>query len=178
MIVATETTTGTAHHASSGGFPPFDTSTFASQFFWLAITFAFLFVVMWRVAGPRIGGAIAARKGKVTGDLAAAEAHRKEAEAAQAAYEQALVEARNRAHAMAEENRKRVHGEIDAAKAAADADAHKATAAAEARIQSTRESALTQIAKTAEDAAIAIVAHLTGETVAPEDARAALGRIN
>ena len=162
----------------SGGFPPFDTTTFPSQIFWLTITFAFLFVVLWRVAGPRIGGAIAARKNQVTGDLGQAQAHRKDAEAAQAAYEAALAEARKRAQALADENRKRINGEIDAAKAAAEADAHKATADAEARIRATRESALAQVAKSAEEAAIAIVAHLTGETVAAEDARAALGRIN
>jgi len=167
-----------AETAKSAGFPPFDTTTFPSQFFWLAITFTFLLLIVWRIAAPRIGGALAARKGQVTGDLAAAEAHRKDAEAAQAHYEQALAEARKRAHALAEENRKRIHGEIDAAKAKADADAQKATTDAEARIQSTRESALAQVAKSAEEAAIAIVAHLTGETVAPEEARAALGRTN
>jgi F-type H+-transporting ATPase subunit b len=176
--VASELRTGTAHPAQNGGFPPFKVETFPSQLFWLAITFAALFVVLWRFAGPRIVGAIAARRGQVTSDLAAAEAHRKESEAAQAHYEQALSDARNRAHALAEENRKRIHGEIDAAKAKADADAHKTMADAEARIQETRESALAQVAKTAEEAAIAIVAHLTGDTVAPEDARAALGRIN
>ena len=169
-------TTGTA--APSGGFPPFRTETFENQIFWLAITFAFLFVVLWRVAGPRIGGAIAARRGKMEGDLAQAQAHRKDAEAAQAHYEQALSEARARAHSLAEENRKRIHGEIDSAKAKAEADAHKTTADAEARIQTMRQSALVEVAKTAEEAAIAIVQRLTGETVAPEDARAALGRIN
>jgi F-type H+-transporting ATPase subunit b len=172
------TTTGTAQPAKGAGFPPFRTETFESQIFWLAITFTFLFVVLWRVAGPRIGGAIAARKGKVMGDLATAEAHRRDAEAAQATYEAALAEARNRAHTLAEENRKRIQVEIDTAKAAAEADAQKATAEADAKIRTTRESALAQVAKAAEEAAIAIVAHLTGETVSPDDARAALGRIN
>jgi len=172
------TTSGTAHPAGGASFPPFRMETFENQFFWLAITFTFLFVVLWRVAGPRIGGAIAARKGKVAGDLAEAEAHRKDAQAAQAAYEAALAEARNRAHMLAEENRKRIGDEIEAAKAAADADAHEATAAAESRIQATRTSALAQVAKSAEEAAIAIVAHLTGEAVSSEDARAALGPIN
>ncbi|HTW34465.1 MAG TPA: hypothetical protein VMD53_07600 [Rhizomicrobium sp.] len=162
----------------SGGFPPFDVTTFPNQFLWLTITFAFLFVILWRVAGPRIGGAIAARKGQVESDLKQAESHRKDAEAAQVHYEQALSDARNRAHALAEENRKRIHGEIDAAKAKADADAQKTTADAEARILQTRDSALAQVARSAEEAAIAIVQHLTGETVAPEDARAALGRLN
>ena len=55
-----------------GGFPPFDTSTFPSQFFWLAITFAFLFTVVWRVAGPRINGAITNRRGTINGAIAEA----------------------------------------------------------------------------------------------------------
>jgi F-type H+-transporting ATPase subunit b len=176
--VSEHATTGTAHPARGAGFPPFRTETFESQLFWLAITFTFLFVVLWRVAGPRIAGAIAARRNRVTGDLAEAEAHRKDAQAAQASYEAALAEARSRAHVLAEENRKRIGEEIEGAKAAADADALKATAAAESRIQATRTSALARVAKSAEEAAIAIVAHLTGETVSPEDARAALGPIN
>jgi F-type H+-transporting ATPase subunit b len=172
------TTTGTTQPQKGAGFPPFRTETFESQIFWLAITFTFLFVVLWRVAGPRIGGAIAARAGQVKGDLEQAETHRKDAEAAQAHYEQQLSEARKRAHAVAEENRQRVHGEIDAAKARAEDAAQKTTAEAETRIEATQASALAQVAKTAEEAAIAIVAHITGETVSPEDARAALGRAN
>jgi len=170
--------TGTAQPAHSGGFPPFDTRTFQGQSIWLAITFAFLFVVLWRVAGPRIGGAIAARRDRISADLAQAETHRKDAQAAQAAYEAALAQARKRAQVFADENRKRVQSEIDAAKEAAETDAQQATTAAEAGIAATRKDALAQVAKTAEDAAIAIVAHLTGDTVSPADARAALANVN
>lgn len=164
--------------AKGGGFPPFDTTTYPSQMVWLAITFAILFVVLWRIVGPRIGGAIAMRKDRVAGDLAQAEAHRKEAEAAQSAYETALTEARKRAHALAEENRNRIHGEIDAAKASAETDAQKAMTEAEARIQATHKDALARVAGAAEEATIAIVAHLTGETVSPAEARTALGTVN
>jgi F-type H+-transporting ATPase subunit b len=79
---------------------------------------------------------------------------------------------------MADENRKRINDEIDAAKAAAEDDAHKQTADAEARIRATRQGALAQVAASAEDAAIAIVAHLTGETVSPAEAHAAVGAVN
>jgi len=178
LIVDQHVTTATTQTAKGGGFPPFDTSTFPNQFFWLAITFTILFVVLWRVAGPRISGAIATRKDKISGDLAQAERHKKDAQAAQAAYEEALAAARKRAHALAEENRKRVQGEIEAAKAAADADANKHAAEADARIQVSRQSALVQVAATAEEAAIAIVARLTGETVTSSDARTALGPVS
>ena len=86
------TTEQPASHEGSGGFPPFDTTTFPSQIFWLVVTFAFLFVVVWRVAGPRINGVITVRRNKINGDIAEAQKHRGDAEAASAAYQTALAQ--------------------------------------------------------------------------------------
>jgi F-type H+-transporting ATPase subunit b len=157
-----------------GGFPPFKTETFPSQLFWLAITFSILFVVLWRVAGPRIQGVIAERRKHIASDIGAAEKHRREAEEASAAYQAALGAARLRAQGVAEENRKRIAAEVERAKALADAEAQKATSAAEARIAQARNEAKGHVAKAAQDAAIEIVARLTGEAVSPEDAAAAV----
>ena len=168
------TTEHPAPKEGSGGFPPFDTSTFPSQIFWLVVTFAFLFVVVWRVAGPRISGVITTRRNKINGDIAEAQKHRSDAEAASAAYQTALAGARARANAHADEARKRIAGEIDNAKADADARAHEATAKAEASIQAMRAEARTSMTNAARDAAIEIVARLTGETVSAEDAAAAV----
>ena len=84
MAEETPHTATTEAPKQEGGFPPFDTTTFPSQFFWLAITFAFLFTVMWRVAGPRINGAITNRRGMINGAIAEAGRARADAEAAQA----------------------------------------------------------------------------------------------
>jgi F-type H+-transporting ATPase subunit b len=169
------TTATTQAPKKEGGFPPFDTSTFPSQFFWLAITFAFLFTVLWRVAGPRINGAITNRRGAINGAIAQAGKARGDAEAAQAAYETALAGARARANALAEETRQRLNAEIAKAKAEADASAHVAMAAADSRIAQTRETAKTAVTAAARDAAIAIVERLTGDKVSAEDAAAAIG---
>src|SRR5579864_746338 len=90
---------------NGGGFPPFDTTTFPSQLFWLVVTFACLFTVLWRMAGPRINGVITARRGAINGDIEAAQRARGDAEKAGLAYQTALAGARARAQAMAEENR-------------------------------------------------------------------------
>src|SRR5580658_2307188 len=103
--MADTSTTTTTEAPSKSSFPPFDQTTFPSQMFWLTITFAFLFVVLWRIAGPRINGVITLRRGTINGDIQAAQKARAEAEAAGAAYETALAGARKRAGAMAEENR-------------------------------------------------------------------------
>ncbi len=52
----TTTTASTQGPQKPAGFPPFDTATFPSQIFWLVVSFAVLFVVLWRIAGPRING--------------------------------------------------------------------------------------------------------------------------
>ena len=169
-----ESTEQPASHEGSGGFPPFDTTTFPTQFFWLVVTFAFLFLVLWRVAGPRINGVITTRRNKINGDIEAAQKARGDAEAASAAYQTALAAARAKANAHAEETRKRIGAEIDKAKADAEAKAHDATAAAEARIQTMRVEARTSMTKAAQDAVVEIVVRLTGETVSAEDAAAAV----
>ena len=80
-------TAATTEAPHQGGFPPFDTTTFPSQLFWLTVTFAFLFTVMWRVAGPRINQAITSRRGAINGAIAEASKARADAEAAQGQYE-------------------------------------------------------------------------------------------
>ena len=65
---------------------------------------------MSRVALPRIGSILEERDNRIAGDLAEAGRLKEESDAAIAAYEQALAEARQNAHAIAQKAR-------DAAKA-------------------------------------------------------------
>jgi F-type H+-transporting ATPase subunit b len=168
------TTASTRAPEKNGAFPPFDTTTFPSQIFWLVVTFAFLFLVLWRVAGPRINGVITSRRGAINADIAAAQKARSDAEGASAAYQAALSGARARASAMADENRQKLNAEIAKAKADADAEAAGAMAKAQARIAATQDAARSHVIKAAEEAAIVIVARLTGETVSAADAAAAV----
>jgi F-type H+-transporting ATPase subunit b len=168
------TTTTAVPHKHEGGFPPFDTTTFPSQIFWLVITFGFLFVVLWRVAGPRINAVITTRRNQINADIAAAQKGRSEAEAAQVAYQTALAGARARANTLAEESRKVINSEIEKARHDADAMAAAEIDKAESRIAASRGEARTHVANAARDAAVAIVARLTGETVTADEAAAAV----
>ena len=174
MAAGTTATTQVPAKHEGAGFPPFKTETFPSQIFWLVITFSFLFVVLWRVAGPGIKSVLVTRRAQIEGDLATAQRHRADAEGASAAYQSALATARGRAQAHAEENRKRLTAEIEKAKQEADAAAQSDVAEAEARIAASRTEARTHVAKAAQDAAIEIVARLTGDTVAADEAASAV----
>ena len=155
-------------------FPPFATNTFPSQIFWLAITFAILLVVMWRIVVPRIGGTIADRKARIASELGRAEEDRKRAETAWSTYQTTLVEARQRARVVTEENRTKVATETERAETAADEAAQADIAKAEADLARLRAEGKGSILAAAQEAAIDIVARLTGETVSAEDAGAAV----
>ena len=74
----------------SGGkpaFPPFAKETFASQILWLVITFVALYLLISRIAIPRINGIFEDRSKRIEGDFADAQRAKDESEAALAAYE-------------------------------------------------------------------------------------------
>jgi F-type H+-transporting ATPase subunit b len=171
--MAEPTHTGTTADAN-GGFPPFKTVTFPGQVFWLVITFAVLLVIMWRFVVPRIGGTLADRKSRIAAELARAEEDRKRAETAWSTYQSTLVEARQRARTVTEQNRAQVVAETERSEAVADEAAQAEIAQAEARLVKLREEAKGHIATAARDAAVDIVARLTGERVAPDEAARAV----
>ncbi|MBN2752193.1 MAG: F0F1 ATP synthase subunit B', partial [Rhodospirillaceae bacterium] len=79
--------------------PQFDPTSFPSQLFWLATTFIALYVLMSKVALPRIGDILEERQKRISDDLDMAERLKTETEAAIAVYEKALSDARVTAQA-------------------------------------------------------------------------------
>ncbi len=75
--------------------PQLDYTTFPTQLVWLLITFVALYAVLSLVAIPRIGAVLEERQRRISDDLGRATALKAEADAAMAAYEKAMVEARN-----------------------------------------------------------------------------------
>ena len=167
--MATNTNTEVPHKAP---FPPFQKETFASQLVWLAITFVALYLLISRVAVPRIGGIIDERAKRIEGDFAAAQRMKDESEAALAAYEKSLAEARNRAQAISAEIRDKLHAEAEERRKALEAKLNAQLAEAEKQIAATKASAMTNVRGIAVDAAPAIVERLIG-TAPPAPAVAA-----
>ena len=91
--MATETTTAEAV-AEAPGMPQLDFTTFPNQMFWLVVTLVIIYLVLARVALPRIAGILADRAGTISGDIAAAEELKQRAVEAEEAYLKALAEAR------------------------------------------------------------------------------------
>jgi F-type H+-transporting ATPase subunit b len=162
-------TASTEHPAQSGhgGFPPFQSQTFASQLVWLAIAFVLLYVLMARLALPRVGSIIESRQKRIEGDLADASRLKGESDAAVAAYEKALADARNRAQAIANETRERQAADAEARRKTLENELNTKLAEAEKTIAGTKQAAMGNVRGIAEDATRAIVERLIGQ--APND---------
>lgn len=149
---------------SEVGFPPFDSSTFPSQLLWLAITFGLFYLFLKKVVLPRIGGILEVRRDRIAQDLDQAARMKEEADAAVAAYEQELAEARNKANAIGQDARDNAKAEADAARKEVEADLDKKLAEAEAHIASIKASAMKEVGTIAEETAATIVEQLVGKS--------------
>ena len=142
--------------------PQLEPHDWAPQLIWLVVTFGILYLLMVYVALPRIGAVIEARAGQIAKDLAAADQLRRETEEAIAAYEQALAEAKQKAHAIVDEGRNKLKEETAAERAKLDAELGKKSAEAERRIQEAKNSAMREVNAVAADVAADIVRQLIG----------------
>lgn len=148
----------------SGGMPQFDFTTYSPQIVWLVICFVVLYVLMARVALPRIATVIEHRRDRIANDLDAAARLKEETDEVIAAYEAELAEARGRAHQIASETREKLETELGKERADTEAALAKKTEAAEARIAEMKAKALAEVDQAAADAAGDIVTALTGLT--------------
>jgi F-type H+-transporting ATPase subunit b len=160
-----------------GGFPPFQKETFVSQLIWLTVAFVLLYALMAKVALPRVAAILAARSKHIADDLSAAERLKAQSDAASAAYQQALGDARARAQAIANETRERQVAAAEDTRKRLEAELHEKLVAAEKTIDATRTAAMTNVRAIAADAAAAIVERLIGRAPGEQELAAALADV-
>ena len=158
------------------GMPQLDIGTFDNQVFWLLLALVAIYFVLSRVALPRIAAILAERRGTITNDIAAAEDLKSKAVAAEAAYEQALADARAEAQRIAGETKAAIQADLDVAIEKADAEIAAKAAESEKAIAEIRAGAQEAIVTVAQDAAQDIVAMLGGKADAKAIADAVAAR--
>lgn len=155
-----------AHTEADGGhagaFPPFESSTFASQLVSLLIAFVALYLIVSKIALPRVGSVLDARQDAIEGDLTEAQKLKDASDTALKAYESELAAARSRAQAIGAETREKLNAESEAERKTLEQRLSVKLAEAEKAIASTREKAMSNVRGIAADAAAAIVQRLTG----------------
>jgi len=157
--------------------PQFDPTFFPTQLFWLAITFIALYVLMVRVGLPRVTEVLDARRERIDHDLEAAEKLKAEAEAALAAYEKTMAEARSQAQGLLRTASERMAAEAAARQGELAKTLAERTKQAESRIDAARQAALADVREVAATAAAAAADRLIGVAVEPSQAAAAVDKV-
>jgi len=147
--------------------PQLDFSTYTPQIFWLVVTFIALFLIMWKIAVPRIANSLEARQKRIEDFLDRAADCKKEAEETLAAYEAAMTEARTQAQAMIAEAAKTISEAAEAREAELTEELNRKFADSEASIKEAIDGAMDNVRGIALDVAAAALGKLTGE--APND---------
>ena len=174
-----ETTQTEVGHQGGGhsSFPPFDASTFPSQIVWFFIAFGLLYWFMSKRALPQIAVVIENRKARIARDLDDATTMQQKADAAAAAHEKTLAEARAKAQSMAQAARDQLAAESDAKRKALEDELAAKLAASERQIEASRAQAMTNVSGIAREAAGAIVERLGGRPADPAAIAAAVDSI-
>lgn len=159
------------------GMPQLDFSTWPNQIFWLLVTLVVIYLVLSRIALPRIGAVLAERKGTITNDLAAAEELKLKAVAAEKAYNDALATARTEAAKIVAAAKADIQKDLDAATARADTEIAAKAAESEKTIAEIREGAVAAITEVARDTANELVTALGGAADAKTVAAAVTARL-
>ena len=161
MATDTQDAVGQAADAAPG-MPQLDFSTFGNQIFWLVVTLVAIYLILSRIALPRIAEVLAQRQDRISDDLSAAENLKGQALAAEEAYNQALAEARVEAQRIVAAAKAEMQVELDAAIAQADTEIAAKTAVSESAIAEIRAGALESVGLVAVETAAAVVAAISG----------------
>lgn len=148
--------------------------TYASQIFWLLVTFGFVFFVIGLGMVPKIEATVGARDDKIAGDLATAKSAFARADEIEADYRKHDADARAAAQQLVAESKAKAARETEVRIKAADAVVADKIAAAEAEIKAASTSAMAEIEAVAADAARDMVARISGASVTPQAAQQAV----
>ncbi len=164
--------------AKDSVFPPFDSSSFASQLFWLALTFGLLFFLLSKVLLPRLRDILEERSNRIADDLDSAAEMQKQAEQAGRAYEKSLADARAKAHNLAESAKAKIQAELDAETAQAEAKTLKQVEEAENLIRKTRAAAMANVEEIASETAKTALEQVFGKKISIANIRKAIKAVN
>jgi F-type H+-transporting ATPase subunit b len=161
-------------HAAERGMPQLNISDFTPQLVWLAIWFVILYLLMSKLGLPRIKAGMEARRRRREDDLARAVQLKAEAEAASAAYQKALSDARAQALATIKATSDRMAAEAaERQRLLAEALAQQIDEA-ERRVTASKQQALAEIRSVAVDVGRSVVEKLTGSAPDPVQMTAAV----
>jgi F-type H+-transporting ATPase subunit b len=159
--------------AAEGGMPQLNFHDYPPQLVWLLISFVVLYVLMARVALPKVGEVLQMRADRIKNDLDRASALKAETDQVIAVYEKALSDARNQAAAVSRDTAAALAQKAAERQSKVGADLATRIKSAEGNIAAARSKAMAEIQTVAADIAADAAKRLVGLQVSPADAQQA-----
>jgi F-type H+-transporting ATPase subunit b len=173
LTLAAPASVGAAFAAEEGGLPQLDFTTWPTQVFWLIITFALAYLLMWRIVTPRIAAVLEDRHSRLDGDMQRAKQAADEAEQMRVSFEKTLADARSQAMEKTRSTLAAATTEAEKKNAEAANRLAEKVDKAEGEIRKARDTALKELDDVAATSAIAVASSLAGVKVTkPEAAKA------
>lgn len=157
--------------------PQLDFSTFTPQLIWLAITFIALYLIVWRIALPRIADVLEARQRKLDDDLKKATALKEEAETILAEYEKMRADAQASAHDVLQKAQDEMKAEAERQATETAARLAEQAEEAEARIAEAKAAALAGLEGTVTEVVAAATEKLIGVKAGDQEITRAVGQV-
>ena len=156
--------------------PQLDPSVFSPQLIWLAISFLVLYILMARVALPKVARVLKERETRIEGNIEKAEMLREQAEEALKAYEHAIAKAKAEAQAILQKGLQEIALETQNRESAFQQKMKAESDAAEAKISAAKNQAMAGIKDLAAELAQDIAEKLTGAMTDSKQASEAVAK--
>ena len=153
---------GGAEHGGGGGLPQLNPGTFATQLFWLVVSFLTLYFMLFGVALPRVEEVLNAREGRISWDITKADEIRNESNAILAATDRMLERTRAQAQEIVARTSGQGHASGKMLMDRFDIELSRRTREAENRILTAKNAALSELDRTATDLAQEVATRLAG----------------
>jgi F-type H+-transporting ATPase subunit b len=157
----TMTPAGGGHEETT--FPPFDPANFTPLLVWLTLSFGLLYLLMSKIAVPRVENILHTRAQNITKNISEASALRAKAEEAAAAHDKTIADAKAKAVALAQETHARLNAETETKRLVLEAELNAKLTDSEAQVLAMKTRAMGNVAAIASETAAAIVHHITGK---------------
>ena len=157
--------------------PQLEISTFLPQIFWLIISFSTLYIIMWKIAVPKISNVLESRQKRTKDNLDKATKAKHEAEKTISAYEGSIIKARAEAQKEHNTSAKNLSDEIEVSEKEVMEELSGKIAESEAEIQDAINSAMGDIRKISIEVASEAIFRLTGQAPDAKELISATDRV-
>jgi F-type H+-transporting ATPase subunit b len=154
--------------------PQLDPTWFASQLFWLAVVFAFLYAMLSRVILPPLMGILARREGAIASDLGRAQGAKTEAERAKDEYERTMAASRDKAQSLVAEAVGAQKSRMEQEMKKLDGEIGQKLADAGRKIEAQKRDLIAQLTPSAAEMASLIVEKLTSRAPSADEVSEAI----